>query len=175
VGNRGVVEFIEMLKLAQEFLYDLLGASQERQIKPKKFAQISVDEVLIGHSVHGDTPIPHLYDGVLDVAPIAELADKQIGKLQVFSVNMDTEVVELTPVKNVFSHNFEGEWVVNKQNGDKITTTPNHSVYKKTEKGFETFYPGDDAETEIATVRLPLDVILNYPKTERWDKFFQNI
>jgi serine protein kinase len=50
VGNRGVVEFIEMLKLAQEFLYDLLGASQERNIKPKKFSQIAVDLVLIGHT-----------------------------------------------------------------------------------------------------------------------------
>jgi serine protein kinase len=50
VGNRGIVEFIEMLKLAQEFLYDLLGASQERRIKPKKFPQIAVDTVLIGHS-----------------------------------------------------------------------------------------------------------------------------
>jgi len=49
-GNRGVVEFIEMLKLAQEFLYDLLGASQEQQIKPKKFSQISVDTVIIGHT-----------------------------------------------------------------------------------------------------------------------------
>jgi len=50
VGNRGIVEFIEMLKLAQEFLYDLLGASQERQIKPKKFSQISIDEAIIGHT-----------------------------------------------------------------------------------------------------------------------------
>lgn len=50
VGNRGVVEFIEILKLAREFLYDLLGATQERQIKPKKFAQIAVDEVLMGHT-----------------------------------------------------------------------------------------------------------------------------
>ena len=50
VGNRGMVEFIEMLKLAQEFLYDLLGASQERQIKPKKFAQVGLDTVLIGHT-----------------------------------------------------------------------------------------------------------------------------
>ena len=50
VGNRGIVEFIEMLKLAQEFLYDLLGASQEQQIKPKKFPQISVDIALIGHT-----------------------------------------------------------------------------------------------------------------------------
>ena len=50
VGNRGMVEFIEMLKLEKAFLYDLLGASQERSIKPKKFSQISVDEVLIGHT-----------------------------------------------------------------------------------------------------------------------------
>jgi len=26
-----------------------------------------IDEVIIGHSVHGSTPIPHEYDGVLDV------------------------------------------------------------------------------------------------------------
>jgi len=50
VGNRGVVEFIEMLKLEQSFLYDLLGASQERQIKPKKFSQIRVDMAILGHT-----------------------------------------------------------------------------------------------------------------------------
>ena len=50
VGNRGIVEFIEMLKLEQAFLYDLLGASQERQIKPKKFSQIRVDMVILGHT-----------------------------------------------------------------------------------------------------------------------------
>jgi serine protein kinase len=54
VGNRGMVEFIEMLKLEVAFLYDLLGATQERQIKPKKFAQVSVDEVIIGHSNQSD-------------------------------------------------------------------------------------------------------------------------
>ena len=50
VGNRGLVEFIEMLKLEQAFLYDLLGASQEQNIKPKKFAQIGVDEAIVGHT-----------------------------------------------------------------------------------------------------------------------------
>lgn len=49
-ANRGMIEFIEMLKLEQAFLYDLLGASQERNIKPKKFAQIAVDIMIIGHS-----------------------------------------------------------------------------------------------------------------------------
>lgn len=50
IGNRGLVEFIEILKLDNQFLYDLLGVSQEHNIKPKKFAQISVDEVVVGHT-----------------------------------------------------------------------------------------------------------------------------
>ena len=50
VANRGVVEFVEVLKLDVAFLYDLLGASQEHRIKPKKFAQTDIDEVIIGHT-----------------------------------------------------------------------------------------------------------------------------
>ncbi|MGE0434330.1 MAG: PrkA family serine protein kinase [Planctomycetota bacterium] len=50
VANRGLIEFIEILKLDVAFLYDLLGASQEHSIKPKKFAQTDIDEVIIGHT-----------------------------------------------------------------------------------------------------------------------------
>ena len=50
VANRGMIEFIEVLKLDVAFLYDLLGASQEHRIKPKKFAQTDIDEVIIGHT-----------------------------------------------------------------------------------------------------------------------------
>ena len=50
VANRGLIEFVEVLKLDVAFLYDLLGASQEHVIKPKKFAQTSIDEVIIGHT-----------------------------------------------------------------------------------------------------------------------------
>jgi len=50
VGNRGIVEFIEALKLDTAFLYDLLGASQEQCIKPKKFSQVSIDEAIIAHT-----------------------------------------------------------------------------------------------------------------------------
>ncbi|MBS1960545.1 MAG: serine protein kinase [Bdellovibrionales bacterium] len=50
VANRGVIEFIEVLKLDVAFLYDLLTASQEHKIKPKKFAQTDIDEVIIGHT-----------------------------------------------------------------------------------------------------------------------------
>lgn len=50
VANRGIIEFIEVLKLDVAFLYDLLGASQEHRIKPKKFAQTTIDEVILGHT-----------------------------------------------------------------------------------------------------------------------------
>ena len=50
VGNRGMIEFIEALKLDQAFLYDLLGASQEQSIKPKKFSQVGIDEAIIAHT-----------------------------------------------------------------------------------------------------------------------------
>ena len=50
IANRGVIEFIEVLKLDVAFLYDLLGASQEHKIKPKKFPQTDIDEVIIGHT-----------------------------------------------------------------------------------------------------------------------------
>ncbi|MCA9635714.1 MAG: serine protein kinase [Myxococcales bacterium] len=50
VANRGLIEFVEILKLDVAFLYDLLGATQEQKIKPKKFAQTDIDEVIIGHT-----------------------------------------------------------------------------------------------------------------------------
>ena len=50
IANRGLLEFIEVLKLDVAFLYDLLGATQEHSIKPKKFAQTHIDEVIIGHT-----------------------------------------------------------------------------------------------------------------------------
>ncbi len=50
VANRGLIEFVEVLKLDVAFLYDLLGASQEHKIKPKKFAQTDIDTVIIGHT-----------------------------------------------------------------------------------------------------------------------------
>jgi serine protein kinase len=50
IANRGIIEFVEMLKLDVAFLYDLLGASQEHKIKSKKFAQTDIDEVIVGHT-----------------------------------------------------------------------------------------------------------------------------
>ncbi len=172
VAERGVLEFIEALKLDNEFLYDLLGATQEHQVKPKKFSQVEIDEFILAHSVHGDTPVPHEYNGVLDVLPISELANLEVGKLRVFSVNQDTGNVELTPVKNVFSHDFEGDWIDNQQDGESVLTTENHSLYKWNGDNLETFYPSEDEFSDIATFKIPLDLVLNFSKTDRWNLFF---
>lgn len=50
IANRGILEFVEVLKLDVAFLYDLLGASQEHKVKPKKFPQTDIDEVILGHT-----------------------------------------------------------------------------------------------------------------------------
>lgn len=50
VANRGMLEFVEVLKLDVAFLYDLLSATQEHVIKPKKFQATSIDEVILGHT-----------------------------------------------------------------------------------------------------------------------------
>jgi serine protein kinase len=50
IANRGIIEFVEVLKLDVAFLYDLLGASQEHKVKPKKFPQTDIDEVILGHT-----------------------------------------------------------------------------------------------------------------------------
>lgn len=50
IANRGLLEFVEVLKLDVAFLYDLLGASQEHTIKPRKFPQTDIDEVILGHT-----------------------------------------------------------------------------------------------------------------------------
>lgn len=50
IANRGLIEFQEILKLQTEFLYDLLGATQEHKVKPKRFNQVPIDEVIIGHT-----------------------------------------------------------------------------------------------------------------------------
>ena len=79
IANRGIIEFIEILKLDVAFLYDLLGATQEHKIKPKKFAQTDIDEVILGHSVAGETPILFRHDGRPGWTTLAGLHDRFAG------------------------------------------------------------------------------------------------
>jgi len=50
VANRGVMEFIEMLKCDEKFLYGLLTLSQEQSIKTGRFSMIYADEVILSHT-----------------------------------------------------------------------------------------------------------------------------
>jgi serine protein kinase len=50
IANRGIMEFIEMLKSDEKFLYGLLTLSQEQSIKTGRFAMIYADEVIISHT-----------------------------------------------------------------------------------------------------------------------------
>ena len=115
VGNRGVVEFIEVLKLAKEFLYDLLGASQERNIKPKKFAQIGIDLVLIGHTnnpefekLKNDTTMEALRDRTvkIDVPYLLEMSEE----IKVLKQDYNPEKVK----QHIAPHTIEiaGLWAV---------------------------------------------------------------
>jgi len=50
VANRGIMEFIEMLKVDQKFLYVLLTLAQEKNIKTPRFPLIYADEFLLSHT-----------------------------------------------------------------------------------------------------------------------------
>ncbi len=50
VANRGMMEFIEMLKADEKFLYVLLTLSQEQNIKTGRFSMIYADEVVVSHT-----------------------------------------------------------------------------------------------------------------------------
>ena len=50
IANRGVMEFVEMLKVDEKFLYSLLTLSQEQSIKTGRFAMIYADEVILSHT-----------------------------------------------------------------------------------------------------------------------------
>jgi serine protein kinase len=50
VANRGMMEFIEILKCDEKFLYSLLTLSQEQAIKTGRYAMIYADEVIMSHT-----------------------------------------------------------------------------------------------------------------------------
>jgi serine protein kinase len=146
IANRGLVEFIEVLKLDVAFLYDLLGASQEHKIKPKKFAQTDIDEVILGHSVSGDTPIPFRHEGITGWATMESLHERfadDVSGLEVLAHDFDTKQTVWTPVVSVFRHRFTGKMLTTSQKWGVVETTPNHSIYDRTGQAF---YPEECRE-----------------------------
>ncbi|HEX9990660.1 MAG TPA: protein prkA [Chloroflexia bacterium] len=50
IANRGLCEFVEILKTDERFLYVLLTLSQEQSIKTGRYSMIYADEVLVSHT-----------------------------------------------------------------------------------------------------------------------------
>src|SRR6188768_2539575 len=88
IANRGILEFVEILKLDVAFLYDLLGATQERKIKPKKFAQTDIDEVILGHTNEAE------YKKLLNNEFMEALRDRTI-KVDIPYITKVTEEVKI--------------------------------------------------------------------------------
>lgn len=146
IANRGLVEFIEVLKLDVAFLYDLLGASQEHKIKPKKFAQTDIDEVILGHSVAGGTPIPYRYDGMPGWTTMEKLHERFVDDpsgLEVLAHDFETKRTGWTPVRGLFRHPFTGKMLTTSQKWGVVETTPNHSIY---DRNGEMFFPEERRE-----------------------------
>ncbi len=151
IANRGIIEFVEILKLDTAFLYDLLGASQEHRIKSKKFAQTDIDEVILGHSVAGDTPIPYRLNGLPGWATLEQLYSRfadQPANLEVLAFDFEQARAQWTPVKSLIRHRFSGELLTTAQKWGRVETTPNHSIYDRTGR---TFFP--EEQREVAAVR----------------------
>ncbi len=157
IANRGIIEFVEVLKLDVAFLYDLLGASQEHKIKPKKFAQTDIDEVIIGHSVAGDTPIMYRYNETPAWTTLAELTERfgmDATGVEVLAHDFERQHARWTPVRSIFRHRFSGEMLTTSQKWGAVETTPNHSIYDRTG---QVFYP--ESRHEIMAVRKIDDVM----------------
>ncbi|MBI4509378.1 MAG: serine protein kinase, partial [Deltaproteobacteria bacterium] len=96
IANRGIIEFIEILKLDVAFLYDLLGATQEHKIKPKKFPQTDIDEVIIGHTNEAE------YKKLLNNEFMEALRDRTV-KIDIPYISRVSEEVKI--YKKDYNHN----------------------------------------------------------------------
>jgi serine protein kinase len=164
IANRGLVEFIEVLKLDVAFLYDLLGASQEHKIKPKKFAQTDIDEVILGHSVAGNVPIPYRWEGVPGWTTLEGLHQRfgeDASGLEVLAYDFGAGRATWTPVRSVFRHRFTGQMLTTSQKWGAVETTPNHSLYSR--KG-QPFFP--EERQEILAVRALAEEFAAGPAVE---------
>ena len=151
IANRGVIEFIEILKLDVAFLYDLLGASQEHKIKPKKFPQTDIDEVILGHSVSGGEPLPYRFHGQVGWSTMEGLYERfhaDCTNLEVLAHDFDRAQTRWTRVRSLLRHRFTGEMLTTDQKWGVVETTPNHSIYAR---DGATFYP--EERREVMAVR----------------------
>ena len=110
VSNRGLIEFQEILKLQTEFLYDLLGATQEHRVKPRRFNQVPIDEVILGHTNNAE------FEKLTNNKFMEALRDRTI-KIDI------PYLLKITEEKKIYDH-FYNEKTVNKHIAPHTTYLP---------------------------------------------------
>lgn len=86
VANRGMMEFVEMLKVDQKFLYVLLTLAQEKNIKTGRFPLIWADEFILSHSNETE------YRRFLGKDEMEALHDRTIVIKVPYNLSVDNEV-----------------------------------------------------------------------------------
>ena len=100
VANRGIMEFVEMLKVDQKFLYVLLTLAQEKNIKTGRFPFIYADEFLLAHTNETE------YNRFLAKDEMEALHDRIIVIRVPYNLSVDNEVKIYEKLINQAS--FEG-------------------------------------------------------------------
>lgn len=103
ISNRGMMEFIEMLKVDQKFLYVLLTLAQEKNIKTSRFSLISADEFVLGHTNFSE------YSKFLAKDEMEALHDRTIVVRFPYNLSLDNEVKIYE--KLIAQSNFSGKHI----------------------------------------------------------------
>jgi len=112
IANRGVMEFIEMLKAEKRFLYELNTVAGEQTIKASRFALIYADLVVIAHtneyeynSYFGNKENEAMIDRIfvvrvpynLRLSEEIKIYEKLIGQSQLADERVDLTKVHIAP------------------------------------------------------------------------------
>jgi serine protein kinase len=112
IANRGVMEFIEMLKAEKRFLYELNTVAGEQTIKASRFALIYADLVVIAHtneyeynSYFGNKENEAMIDRIfvvrvpynLKLTEEMKIYDKLINQSQITDERLDLTRVHIAP------------------------------------------------------------------------------
>lgn len=103
VANRGMMEFVEMLKVDQKFLYVLLTLAQEKNIKTGRFPLIWADEFVLSHTNETE------YKRFLGKEEMEALHDRTIVVRFPYNLNLDSEIKIYE--KLIGQANFKGKHV----------------------------------------------------------------
>lgn len=102
IANRGLLEFVEVLKLQVEFLYDLLGATAEKQIKGKGMSFIDIDTFLLGHTNGPE------FSKFIENVHMEALENRMIRVDVPYNLELSEEAKIYSKMKN--SDKFEKHW-----------------------------------------------------------------